>query len=99
MAEGAADLESAHGGQHEVEQHEIRRGVSDLAQGFFAAARARDLVALALKVEEDEVADVPLVLDDEHTARHVAAILPAARLTELHDPGAIGRHPAARGLC
>src|SRR5207245_11153331 len=67
-------------------------------QRVVAAARARDLEAVALQVEEDEVADVQLVLDDEHAARHVAAILPAARLPQLQDPGALEPHRAAGGL-
>ena len=77
LAEAPAHLEAVHRRHHEVEQDEIRRGRLHLAERLFAAGGRRDLVAFPLEMMDDELADVRLVLHDQHAARHGGAILPA----------------------
>ena len=91
-------LEPAHTGQHEVEEDEVGGRVLHLEERFLATARRQYLVAVTLQVKDHQIADVPLVLHDEHTAGHAGLILPAARFPQLEDPGMLRRQGTARGL-
>ena len=82
------------GGQ-QIEEHEVGRRGPDLAEGVGAAVTFRDVEAVALHVKGEQLADVRLVLDDEHPAGHEGLILSAARLAHLENKGAVGSDPPA----
>src|SRR5262245_3409981 len=103
-----ADFEPVGSGQHEIEQDERRALARDLPERRLPPVRLADGKALALEVEADQLADVPLVLDHQdrtfgsHKARE--GIVPpecyepvtcsSTRITEdIPQPGPEGNHP------
>ena len=80
LADGAADLEAARAGQHDVENREAERWravVRHAVDRRRAVAERLHLEALCLEVDADELADLRLVVHHQHACAH--ASLPSCR--------------------
>jgi hypothetical protein len=77
-ADAPADLEPVHPRQPKVEHDETHRVTRELCQRLLAGAHGDDPMAVALQRDPHHVADVDLVLDDEHRA-HPGPSLSAPR--------------------
>ncbi len=75
LAHLPADFEPRHPGQHQVEHQQVGRAAADLFDRLRTIARFLDAEAFALEVVADQLADIGLVLDDQHARARAAAFL------------------------
>jgi len=74
-ADLAADVESRHLGQHEIEQHEVEGLLREERDGLLAVARDGDVEALAVETDRQRVDERLLVLDEQEVDALVARSL------------------------
>jgi hypothetical protein len=70
LAQGPADLEPVHAGEHEVDQGDIGRLVGEDPQRLLAAGRLLDLVALVLQRHAHGRPDASVVLQHQDASSH-----------------------------
>ena len=59
-------VDAGHARHRDVEEDEIRVGLAELRDAFFAARRIRDVVAARLEPHPQQAMNVAIVVDDEH---------------------------------
>jgi hypothetical protein len=69
----AAHLDAGETGQHEVEQHDVRAGASELVQTGTTVAGSDDLVPFAAQHVRGGLAVALLVLDEQHTGHEATS--------------------------
>ena len=74
-AEPAADLEAVHVRQHHVEHDQVGRAGVRLPQRLLPGGRGGHRAAVELQRDLDQLADVRLVVDDEHLGNAVLSVM------------------------
>ena len=93
-AEPLADLEAVEPWQHDVEHHQVDRGVREAAQRLLAVGRLHDRVPVLLEREREHLADGVLIVDEQDRgSRFGHGGRPAARIALAM---ALARTPARR---
>ena len=75
--DGPADFDAAHGGHHQVRDHQVRRPVAEKAQALLGIVGGANIVSLRGKCGAQHPRNLGLVVNNQNSSRHFLLLSPS----------------------